>query len=307
MPHQGVHAVVGAFGFTGRYITYRLLRKGKRVRALIVHDRPNPFGDRVEVHRLVFHDFSGLVQSLRGVDVLYNTYWVRFPYKDMTFERALMNTQNLFEAAREAKVRRVVHISIINPSPDSPLPYFRFKALAEQILRAPRLSYAILRPTVLFGEGDILLNNIAYFLRRFPLFLIPDRGDYKLQPVFVGDVANFAVEAGEQTEDVVVDTVGPEVFTFFDLVATIRDAIGSRAKLLCVPSPIAMVGIRFLGYLVRDIVLTRDELKGLMANLLVSREPLTCPTRFTEWLYDHADRIGRSYASELARHFRHRR
>ena len=298
-----LHAVTGAFGFTGRYIAQRLINAGKRVRALIGRNRPNPFGDRIEVARLQFDDFQALVDSLKGVDVLYNTYWVRFNYGETTFERAVQNSQMLIRAAEEAGVRRLVHISITNPSEDSPLPYFRSKALVERAIRNSSLSYGIIRPTVLFGEGDILLNNIAYFLRRFPIFIVPGKGDYRLQPVYVDDVAALAVEAGERMDNFALDAVGPEVFTFAELVRLIRDAVGSKAKIVHAPPSLTMLCIGVLNYFVNDIVLTREELEGLMANLLVSDQPPTCPTRFSEWLRENAEQMGLHYASELKRHF----
>lgn len=298
-----LHAVTGAFGFTGRYIAQRLINAGKRVRALIGRNRPNPFGDRIEVARLQFDDFQALVDSLKGVDVLYNTYWVRFNYGETTFERAVQNSQMLIRAAEEAGVRRLVHISITNPSEDSPLPYFRGKALVERAIRNSSLSYGIIRPTVLFGEGDILLNNIAYFLRRFPIFIVPGKGDYRLQPVYVDDVAALAVEAGERMDNFALDAVGPEVFTFAELVRLIRDAVGSKAKIVHAPPSLTMLCIGVLNYFVNDIVLTREELEGLMANLLVSDQPPTCPTRFSEWLRENAKQMGLHYASELKRHF----
>jgi uncharacterized protein YbjT (DUF2867 family) len=298
-----LHAVTGAFGFTGRYIAQRLINAGKRVRALIGCNRPNPFGDRIEVARLQFDDFQALVDSLKGVDVLYNTYWVRFNYGETTFERAVQNSQMLIRAAEEAGVRRLVHISITNPSEDSPLPYFRGKALVERAIRNSSLSYGIIRPTVLFGEGDILLNNIAYFLRRFPIFIVPGKGDYRLQPVYVDDVAALAVEAGERMDNFALDAVGPEVFTFAELVRLIRDAVGSKAKIVHAPPSLTMLCIGVLNYFVNDIVLTREELEGLMANLLVSDQPPTCPTRFSEWLRENAEQMGLNYASELKRHF----
>jgi NADH dehydrogenase len=298
-----LHAVTGAFGFTGRYIAQRLINAGKRVRALIGRNRPNPFGDRIEVARLQFDDFQALVDSLKGVDVLYNTYWVRFNYGETTFERAVQNSQMLIRAAEEAGVSRLVHISITNPSEDSPLPYFRGKALVERAIRNSSLSYGIIRPTVLFGEGDILLNNIAYFLRRFPIFIVPGKGDYRLQPVYVDDVAALAVEAGERMDNFALDAVGPEVFTFAELVRLIRDAVGSKAKIVHAPPSLTMLCIGVLNYFVNDIVLTREELEGLMANLLVSDQPPTCPTRFSEWLRENAEQMGLHYASELKRHF----
>lgn len=298
--------VTGAFGYTGKYITRRLLAMGKRVRTITGHPhRANEFGERIEVAPLDFSDPAGLVNSLRGCETLFNTYWVRFDYRAATFERAAANTRMLFAAACDAGVRKVVHISITNPSTDSHLPYFRRKAELEQALMQSGLHYAILRPTVIFGREDILINNIAWLLRRFPLFAIPGDGRYRLQPVFAEDVADLAVRASSETHDSVRDAVGPEVFTFDELVKLIARGVGSNARLLHVRPRFALAASGFVSLFVRDRILTRDEIDGLMAGLLVSGGPPTARTYFSEWLVNHAHELGSSYSSEIARHYAH--
>src|SRR5215813_12315963 len=168
-------AVTGAFSFSGKYITKRLLTRGEEVITLTGHpNRPDPFNGKVKVYPLDF-DQAGMTQSLQGVDVLVNTYWVRFDKGENTQPRAVQNTHKLVNAAKAADVKRIVHISIANPSADSHLPYYWGKAANEKAVIDSGLSYAILRPTVLVGNNeDILINNIAFLLRRFPFFLIPE-------------------------------------------------------------------------------------------------------------------------------------
>lgn len=310
MAEQQLHVVTGAFGYSGSYIARLLLDQGARIRSLTGHlDRPNPFApehphwDRVESVPYRFDDSAALADSLRGASTLYNTYWTRFEHGSTTYERAVANSRVLFQAAAAAGVRRVVHVSITNPSDDSPLPYFRGKAAVERALTESALSYAILRPTLLFGGNDILINNIAWMLRRMPVFGVFGSGEYRVQPVHVADVAALAVELAETDEDVVVDAVGPETYTFMELVRLVRQHVGSRALVMRVPPSVGLAVGGLLGWLVRDVVITRDEVVGLMANLLVSADPPTCPTRFSEWLEDHAPELGVRYASELARHF----
>lgn len=300
--------VTGAFSFTGKYIARRLLGLGRRVRTLTGHpDRPNPFGSAVEVAPLDFADYAGLVKSLAGAATLYNTYWIRFPYRGATFAGAVANSRRLIQAAREAGIRRLVHISITNPSPDSPFPYFRGKAQVEQAVMASGLAYAIVRPTVLFAPEDVLFNNIAWLLRRFPMCVIPGDGAYRLQPVHVDDVARLAVEAGQRTENLLVEAAGPEVFTYRELVELMAAAVGARVRLLHAPPAVALFLAGLIGRLVGDVVLTRDELSGLMANLLVATGPPAGTIRFSAWLRENAGRVGLHYASEVARHYHGRR
>jgi len=305
MEYRQLHVVTGAFGYTGKYITRRLLDIGHRVRTLTGHpDRPNRFGHRVSVAPYSFDDPGKLVESLRGAAALYNTYWIRFPYGQMTYEKAVENSDILFKAAKEAGVGRLVHISITNADETSHLPYFKGKGVLEKTLAGSGLSYAIIRPTVIFGPEDILINNIAWILRRFPLFPIPGSGDYRLQPIFVQDVGEIAVRAAQQDENMVLDAAGPDTYTFAEMVHHIADAVGSRTKIIGLPPGLALALSRVIGALVKDVVLTRDEVDGLMANLLVTDSSPTGTTRLSEWLRDHADSVGAQYASELNRHYR---
>lgn len=308
MEEREFHVVTGAFGYTGKYITERLLSMGRSVRTLTGHpERPNPFGDRVEVARFDFEDRARLAEHLAGASTLYNTYWVRFPRADVTFDRAVRNTETLIAAAKDAGVRRLVHVSITNPSEDSPFAYFRGKASIERMIQGSGLSHAIVRPAVIFGKEDILLNNIAFVLRRFPVFGIPGSGTYRVRPVSVEDLADMCVELGEKGENIVVDAVGPETFTFEELVRLIAATVGSRARIVHVPPAVALSAAKLIGSVVRDVVVTKDELEGLMANLVVTDGPATGERSLSDWLADNARSVGRTYASEVSRHYAPRR
>lgn len=297
-------AVTGAFSYSGKYIARRLLERGEEVITLTGHpNRPDPFGGKVKAYPLDFNE-AAMTKSLQGVDVLVNTYWVRFDKGRNTQPRAVENTRKLVNAAKAAGVKRIVHISIANPSADSHLPYYWGKAANEKAVIESGLSYAILRPTVLYGGGeDVLINNIAFFLRRFPVFFIPGDGSYGIQPVHVEDLADLAVEAVYSRESYVIDAVGSDSYTFKELVQLIDETIGARRALISVPPRLALFAAQVISLFVRDVVLTPEEVDGLMANLLVSKEPPRGKTLFRDWLKQNKDQIGTKYASELKRHY----
>lgn len=242
-----------------------------------------------------------LTESLRGASVLYNTYWVRFPHGGMTHERAVENSRTLFRCAAAAGVKRIVHISITNPDSSSPLTYFRGKALVEKALFDSGLAYSILRPAVLFGGNEILINNIAWMLRRLPVFGVFGNGRYQLQPTYVDDLADLAVAQGVQSDNTVLDAVGPETYTYIDLVQLIRKAVQSHSRIIRLPPALGLAIGRLIGWWQNDVPITRQEIEGLMGNLLVSHQSPTCPTRFSEWLEKNAGRLGSHYESELSR------
>jgi uncharacterized protein YbjT (DUF2867 family) len=304
-PDTKLDLVTGAFSYSGSHIAKRLLESGRQVRTLTFHpDRPHPLRERVQAFRYRFDDPVALTRALEGVTTVYNTYWVRFNHGPTTFSSAVANSRMLFDAARRAGVARVVHVSIANPSIDSPLPYYRGKALVEGALDEVGLSYSVVRPTWIFGgEHEILANNIAWILRRMPVFAIPGDGRYSVQPVHIDDLVRICLEAADADGNVIWDAAGPETVTFEELVTAIRHATAARAPIVHLP-PIAMAAVaRALGLLVGDVVLTSDEIKGLTAGLLVSHHSPRGRTAFSTWLNEHSQSLGRFYANELQRHY----
>lgn len=300
------HVVTGAYGYSGRYITQRLLNRDISVRTLTNSpDRSHPFGDQVPPEPLDFNNPGALIDAMEGADVLYNTYWVRFDYEGaetaFTHETAVENSRILLEAAEEAGIQRVVHVSITNPSLDSDLSYFRGKAEVEKILKDLDVSHAILRPAVLFGREDILINNIAWLLRRLPVFGVFGDGHYRLEPIFVGDFADLAVEEGQNRENTTIDAIGPDTFTFRELVQTIGESIGYKRPIIPIPDVLGRGVARLISRFKGDVMLTPNEIEGLKRGLLYTGSDPQGDTHLDAWARQYADDLGTNYASELAR------
>jgi uncharacterized protein YbjT (DUF2867 family) len=318
-------AVTGAFGFLGRHIATQLLDRGDEVVTLTNRSPRSVAGPGTLLARafagrvagevaevagraglstapLVF-DRDALAASLRGVDTLFNTYWIRFDRGHVTHAAAVSNSRVLFEAAKLAGVRRIVHVSIANPDPTSRLSYYRGKAEIEAALAGSGVSHGIVRPTVLFGDEPVLANNVAWFMRRLPVFGIAGAGRYGIQPVHAGDVAAIALDLGTGSDNVTVDAAGPEIFEYREWVGAIRQAVRSRTLILHLPSSLTLLAARTLGVLLRDVVLTRDELDALTAGLLVSHTEPLGKTSFRSWLNDATPWLGRVYLSELRRNY----
>lgn len=297
-----LHAVTGAFGFSGKYIARRLLQEGKEVITLTGSpDRPNSFQGRVPAYPYTFSDPDAMAAFLEGVTVLYNTYWVRFNHKLFSYKDAVENTLALFQAAKEAGVERIVHISIASVDKGYPLEYFSCKKELESALQETGISYAILRPAVLFGKEDILINNIAWILRRLPFFFVFGDGNYSVSPIYVDDLAALAVHYGSSKENIILSAIGPESFTYRELVTCIGDAIGFKRPILTISPQVGYIISRIIGALMGDVFISKEEIVGLMENLLNVEEDPTGTTRLSLWVQEHTASVGVKYANEIAR------
>ena len=295
-------AVTGGFGYSGRFVVQRLLAGGHVVRSLSNSAAPQVSSAQpVITHPLCFEKPAQLTEALSGVDTLINTYWVRFNYRFFTHAQAVANSQVLFNCAKAAGVRRVVHVSISNPDRGQHLEYFSGKAQLESALTASGLSYSIVRPAVLFGHDDILINNIAWFLRHLPVFGVPGSGRYGIRPIYVEDFADLLVSQVEGTENVTLDAIGPESFTFRELVETLARILGLRRMIISVPPLLSYWVTRLLGVWLGDVILTREEIQGLLANTLAVEGRATGTTRLTEWAAREHRNLGRRYHNELNR------
>ena len=300
----GFDVVTGAFSYSGAAIARELRASGRRVRTLTGHPGRAPPQTPIEVRRLDFGDPTGLAESLRGAQTLYNTYWVRFPRGQVDHAAAVANSRVLFRAAGDAGVQRIVHISITRPSITSPYPYFRGKAEVERALAESGVSYAVLRPAVLFGGDGVLINNIAWLLRRFPVFAVGGTGEYRIRPIHIDDLARLCAEAGSSASTAVIDAVGPERPTFYELVSVIKDAVGSHSQIVRVPGELVPVAAQILGLALRDTLLTRDEYRAMAEGLADADGPATGKIAVTQWITESKDTLGRRYAHEINRHFR---
>jgi uncharacterized protein YbjT (DUF2867 family) len=297
--------VTGAFSYSGAAIARELIRSGRAVRTLTGHPERAPAGSPIDARLLDFGAERELAESMAGAHTLYNTYWVRFAHGAVTHDLAVANSKVLFAAAARAGVQRIVHISITNPSLTSADPYFRGKAEVEQALAGCGVPYAAARPAVLFGGDGVLVNNIAWLLRRLPVFAIGDRGNYRLRPIHIDDLARLCADLGRGAEPAaIVDAVGPQALTFRHMVDEIRDAVGSRSIIIPVPGGAIPLLAAALNLALRDTLLTADEYASMAAGRADSAGPATGQVVFTDWVQEHGEELGRHYANELDRHFR---
>jgi len=303
--------VTGAFGYSGAAIARELHAAGHQVRTLTGHAGRAPDGTDIDVRPLDFADADALARNLAGAHTLYCTYWVRFSHGDATRQQAVDNSKVLFNAAARAGIQRIVYVSILHADPQSPYPYFAGKGQLERHLAGLGVPHTIVRPAILFGdcpgrgtEASVLLNNIAWLLRRLPVFAIGDGGRYRVRPVHVNDLARLCVDLAGREGNVTVDAVGPESLPFRNLVAMIKSATCSRSLLVPLPGwalpPLSAV----LGAMLHDVLLTAEEYRSMRDGLADSAAPATGQESLAAWIAEHGPDLGRGYANELERHYR---
>jgi len=293
--------VTGAFGNIGSAAARHLLSRGYELHTLTNRRRP-PGAGTISTGALTF-DPEHLARELNGADVLVSTYWIRLPHGGATFATAVRNLKMLIDAAVRAGVGRFVHVSVSNASLDSRLGYYRGKAEVDEAVRQSGLSHAIVRPTLVVGPHDVLSGNIAWFLRRFPVFPVPDGGRSRLQPVTLEETGRIIADAAEEEKDLDIDAAGPEVYTFREYVELLAQACGVRRLIVGTPAALSLAATRLVELYLNDIVLTREELLGLQRELLLSRKPATGTESVRSWLLEHGRDLGSEYINDLHLHF----
>lgn len=296
-------AVTGAFSYTGSYIARALLERGWEVITLTRDpNRPHELQGRVKAHPLDFTQPEHIEKNLRGVHTLVNTYWVRFNYPGSSFEEAVENSRRLVRAAEQAGVRHIIHISVSNPDIHSSLSYYRGKAEVEEIVKVSKMSFAILQPTLIFGKEEVLVHNIAWLLRHFPIFAIAGDGNYRVQPIFVQDLADMVTKATSTTRNEILPAAGSETYTYTELIHLLKKTVGSRALIVHLPAWLTLLMAKIVGLLLGDVTLTREELQGLMEERLYVGEPALGKISFSRWARKNKDTLGAQYRNELKRH-----
>jgi NADH dehydrogenase len=293
--------ITGAFSYTGSAVARDLLDRGWTVHTITNREKP-PGTERITATPFRFEE-THLREALEGADVFINTYWIRLPWAGQTFETAVERSKMLFQAAKEAGVSRIVHVSVSNASKGRNLGYYNGKADVEEALRESGLSYGIVRPTLIVGPNDVLSNNISWFLRHFPLFAIPGGGDYRLQPITLDDTARIIVSAVEESSNIEVDAAGKTVMTFREYVELLARACGVRRLIFGAPAWLSFFALRIVDGIMSDITLTKEELLGLEQELLLSHEPAQGEESVEEWLMKNGDALGQTYLNDIDRHF----
>jgi len=299
---RDIHTITGGFGYTGAYLSKVLIKHGKVVETLTNSPEKKTIDSKIlAVHPLDFENKEGLIGSLKNTEVLYNTYWVRFNHKWFNHQQAVTNTFKLFYAAKKAGVKRIVHVSITNADSKSNLDYFRGKGEIEGYLKKLGIEYTIVRPAVLFGGKDILINNIAWSLRHLPIVGMPGRGKYQLQPIHVYDFAKQLAYAGEKVGKNIEVALGPERYSYVDLLNMIKKELKLKTVIIPMPNRLAWLGAQILGYFLNDVMLTWPEVLGLRQETLWEDQEPTGKVHLREWVKKHKDTLGNEYHNELDR------
>jgi uncharacterized protein YbjT (DUF2867 family) len=279
MPY-GLVTVFGGSGFLGRFIVEHLHTAGARVRVAVRHSTEGalPQGGDIEVVYADVRDGGTVAQAVRDSDAVVNAVGLYVEHGEATFQAVHVDgAREVARAARAAGIGCFVHISGIGADLNSESSYVRSRALGELAVREAYPGATILRPSVLFGRGDALFRSLAAITRISPVFfpLFGD-GSTRLQPVFVGDVAEAVVKAvgSPATREKVYELGGPRVYRYRELVELVLVHLKRRRVLVPVPFFVWEIQATLLG-LLPNPPLTRDQVILMRRDNIVSDTALT--------------------------------
>ena len=239
---SGRVTLFGGSGFLGRRIAAQLLERGLRVR--VTARSPDRVREALEstegleTVRADVRDQASVVTAVEGAETVINSVALYVEQGDTSFRAIhVEGARRVAEAARQAGATRLLQISGIGAGTDAPSSYVRCRAEGEASVREAFPQATVFRPSAIFGPDDAFLNTFVAIARRFPVIATLGRGTARVQPVFVGDVAEAAARfaGGEGEDGEIYELGGPDIYSYRDFLQLIGRHVGRNPLLLPVP------------------------------------------------------------------------
>jgi uncharacterized protein YbjT (DUF2867 family) len=264
-------AVTGANGFVGRHLVARLLLGHHEVRALISErlgaekELPGSGAD-MDVRRADVRKPETLRGAFDGCDAVVHTVAIPTERKQRFAEVNVAGVAHVVAEARRSGVRRIVHMSALGADPASPYPYLRSKGEGQALVTGSGIGHVVLRPSLLFGEGDDFFPRLAFSLM-FPVVPVPGDGRSRFQPLHVDDLAQALVAAVERPETAgVYEIGGAEPVTYDEMLAETMRGTGRHRPTFHLPVPLMKPPAFFMGLVMPDPPVTIGQLDLLAVD-----------------------------------------
>jgi uncharacterized protein YbjT (DUF2867 family) len=266
--------VLGGTGFVGRHLCKELARLQYRVtvptRSKVQTVQSLPTLDLVQAD---VHDPAALARLVRGHDAVVNLVAILHG-TSFEFQRTHVDlVKKIVQACLDSGVTRLVHVSALGAASDAPSMYQRTKAAGEAVLEASTLHWTVLRPSVMFGEGDRFLNLFARVQELAPIMPLAG-ADTLFQPVWVGDVVNAIVQCLQRDESArrIYEACGPERFTLRQLVKLAGSMSGHPRPVVGLPPVLARLQAFLMELAPGQPLMSRDNLDSMKVNNVASGE-----------------------------------
>lgn len=268
--------ITGATGYIGRNVVNALMAQNLPIRCLIPDHRlrhitwDTEADNTPEIINGTILEDEAVFQAVTGVHTIIHLQSAQWWGNQRNLERVdLAGTRNLITVARSARVGRIIYLSQLGAAPSSAYTLHRVKGQVEELIRASGLAYTILRSGVVFGEGDVFINNLAKMISSNPfIYLMPGEGEVVLHPIYIDDLVRCITLSLESINavDNTLEIGGLEYITLEDLIFTIMRLTGNLRLIIPVPPYLLRLFPRINGILLRRTLMTPQWLDILATN-----------------------------------------
>jgi len=260
-------AVTGASGFVGSHLVKALAPTEHSLKALY-HKKAadQKSNENIDIVFADVHDLDSLNHAFENINVVYHLVGIIAETRRLTFDKTVINgTNNVVAACLKNNVKHIIYLSALGTSENAETKYHQSKWIAEETVRKSGIDYTILRPSVIFGEGDGFVSMLTGMINKSPLTPVIGRGEFLLQPVYIDDLVYMMIDSlvNEKAGNKTIEIGGPKGLSYKEILAILKRVLNKKRGNLYLPIWLMKLNAVILERIFKPSPITTDQLKML--------------------------------------------